>query len=149
VSVEYDVATGDGPGAGYRRFDTLFGIRHPDLSPGGLYALLARANLRTAGLRLEIAPGDRIEMLAAVRAAWADRSTDGFSSAAIRDPSGAAGRFGGTQLDSRLRCWLLPKQLRMEINATWFRPGGLMRDAPHASGHGNTTYLAAALNYSF
>jgi hypothetical protein len=149
VSVEYDVATGDGPGAGYRRFDTLFGIRHPDLAPGGLYALLARANLRTAGLRLEIAPGDRIEMLAAVRAAWADRSTDGFSSAAIRDPSGAAGRFGGTQLDSRLRCWLLPKQLRMEINATWFRPGGLMRDAPHASGHGNTTYLAAALNYSF
>jgi hypothetical protein len=147
--VEYDRASGDGPGATYRRFDTLFGIRHPDLAPGGLYALLARANLRAIGLRLEMAPGSRIEMLASARAAWADSTTDGFSSAAIRDSSGEAGRFGGTQFDTRLRGWLVPKQLRMEINATWFHPGGLMRDAPNASGHGNTTYLAAALNYSF
>lgn len=149
LSVEYDRASGDGPGAKYHRFDTLFGIRHPDLAPGGLYALLVRANLRTIGLRLELAPGSHTEVLAAVRPTWADRSTDGFSSAAIRDASGAAGRFAGTQFDTRLRHWLVPGQLRMEINATWFHPEGLMREAPNASGHGDTRYLAAALNYSF
>ncbi len=149
LSLEYDQASGDGPGATWRRFDTLFGIRHPDLAPGGLYALLARANLRSAGMRVEIAPGPRFEMFAAGRVAWADSATDSFSSGNIRDASGAAGRFAGTQLDARLRYWLVPKQLRAEINATWFRPGGLMRDAPNAAGHGNTSYLAAALNYSF
>lgn len=149
LSLEYDRASGDGPGATYRRFDTLFGIRHPDLAPGGLYALLARANLRTLGLRLELAPGSRTEMLAAARVAWADSATDAFSSAAIRDASGAAGRFAGTQLDTRVRYWLVPGQLRMEINATWFHSGGLMRAAPNASGHRDTGYLAAALNYSF
>jgi hypothetical protein len=37
LSLEYDRASGDGRGARYGRFDTLFGMRRADLAPAGIY----------------------------------------------------------------------------------------------------------------
>ncbi len=36
VALEYDLASGDGPGRSYGRLDTLFGVRRPDYGPTGI-----------------------------------------------------------------------------------------------------------------
>lgn len=47
LSIEFDRASGDRPGGGYGRFDTLFGMRRADLAPAGLYNAVGRANIMT------------------------------------------------------------------------------------------------------
>jgi hypothetical protein len=37
VSIEYDEASGDGPGGRFGRFDTLFGMRRGDFAPSGIH----------------------------------------------------------------------------------------------------------------
>jgi hypothetical protein len=148
LSVEYDYASGDGPGTRYRRFDTLFGMRRADVGPSGIYGLLGRTNLESLGVRLEAAPGKRLDLMVSWRLTWAAASSDSFSTSNVRDPSGASGRFAGTQLDGRIRYWILPQRLRAEVNAVWFDRGGLLRDAPNATPHGDPLYLAVAITLS-
>jgi hypothetical protein len=149
LSAEFDYASGDGPGSEYQRFDTLFGMRRADLGPSSLYSLLARTNVQGLGLRLEAAPGNRIDVMGTYRALWAADRTDSFSGSGIRDANGSSGRFAGQQLEGRLRYWIVPQHWRTEINAAWFDRAGLMRDAPNASSNGDTIYASAALTYSF
>jgi hypothetical protein len=149
LSVEYDRASGDGPSAHYTRFDTLFGMRRADLAPSGIYGLVGRANLESLGLRLEITPTARFDAMATWHTLWAEDSRDSFSTSGIRDASGASGSRAGQQVDVRLRYWVVPQHVRAEFNGVWFDRAGLMRDAPNASTHGNTTYLTAAITLSF
>jgi hypothetical protein len=149
LSAEYDVASGDGPGAKYRRFDTIYGMRRADFSPSGIYSLIHRANIESLGLRLDVEPSSRLDYFVAYRLLWADNGYDSFSTSGIRDASGASGRRAGAQLDGRVRWWLVPQHWRAEFNATWFDRGRLMRDAPNASPYGDTKYVAAAMTYSF
>jgi hypothetical protein len=149
VSLEFDHASGDGPGADNERFDSLFGMRRADLAPSGIYGALGRTNLQAVGLRLETTPSARLDVFGAWRVLWAADRHDSFSTSGIRDASGAAGKFAGQQLDTRLRYWFVPKKLRTEINAVWLMRGDLLRDAPNASPHGNTTFVAVSVTYSF
>jgi hypothetical protein len=149
LSAEFDLASGDGPGAKYHRFDTIFGMRRGEFGPSGIYALIGRANIQSIGLRLEVEPSPRFDYFVTYRLLWADDGHDSFSTSGIRDASGASGRRAGAQLDGRLRWWLVPQHWRAEFNAAWFDRGRLLRDAPNASPNGDTKYLAAALSYSF
>lgn len=149
INVEYDYASGDGTGAKYSRFDTLFGMRRADLAPSGIYGAIARTNLETLGLRLEGAPTSRLDVLLTYKVLWAANAHDGFSATGIRDASGASGSFAGQQIDARLRYWLLPKRLRAELTSVTLFRGGLLRDAPNASPHGDTHYAAAAVTLSY
>jgi hypothetical protein len=149
LSAEFDYASGDGPGAGYQRFDTLFGMRRADLAPSGIYNAVGRANLQSLGLRLEATPSARVDVFGAWRLMWAADRHDSFSTTGIRDASGAAGRFAGQQLDGRVRYWIVPQKLRAEVNAVWLRRGELLRHAPNASPHGDTHFLAAAITLSY
>jgi hypothetical protein len=149
LSAEFDLASGDGPGAKYHRFDTVFGMRRGEFGPSGIYALIGRANIQSIGLRLEVEPSPRVDYFVTYRLMWADDARDSFSTSGIRDASGASGHRAGAQLDGRLRWWLVPQHWRAEFNATWFDRGPLLREAPNASLRGDTKYLAAALSYSF
>lgn len=149
LSAEFDYASGDGPGAKYRRFDTLFGMRRADLAPASIYSLLARTNMRSLGVRVEATPSARLDLMATWRVLWAADRTDSFSGTGIRDASGASGRHAGSQLDGRLRYWIVPRHWRAELNAVWFDRAGLMRDAPNASPHGDTTYGSVSVTCSF
>ncbi len=95
LSVEFDYASGDSPGADYQRFDTLFGMRRADLAPSGIYNAIGRANLQSLGVRLEATPSARLEVMGTYRVLWAADRTDSFSTTGIRDASGAAGRHRG------------------------------------------------------
>jgi hypothetical protein len=148
-TLEYDYASGDGPGAKYTRFDTLFGMRRAELAPSGIYGAIGRANLESLGLRLEGAPTSRLDVLLTWHFMWAADRHDSFSTTGIRDAAGMSGSFAGQQVDARLRYWLLPQRLRTELTSVTLFRGRLLRDASNASANGDTHYLAASLTLSY
>ena len=149
LSLEYDQASGDGPARKFTRFDTLFGMRRADLAPAGIYNAIGRANIRTPGLRVEIAPGKKFDAFAVYRAMWLASRTDAFSTTGVRDAAGRSGSFAGHQIEARIRYWLIPKFLRGEVNALWLAKGRFLERAPNAPATGNTHYLATALTATF
>ena len=149
VNLEWDFASGDGPGARNGRFDTLYGMRRSELAPSGIYGAIGRTNLSALGLRLEGAPTKRLDVLATLKLLWAADRHDAFSTTGIRDASGNSGSFAARQLDARLRYWIVPQRLRAELTAVWLMRGRLLKTAPNASPHGDTHYGAAAVTLSF
>lgn len=149
LSVEYDHASGDGPGRRFGRFDTLFGMRRADLAPSGIYAAIGRTNIRMAGIRAEAAPGKRFDAIATYHAMYLADRTDSFSTTGVRDPSGNSGSFAAHQFYTRLRYWLIPDFLRAEVNAIWLAKGRFLKQAPNAPATGDTRYLSSAAIFTF
>jgi hypothetical protein len=148
-SLEFDHATGDGPGTRYQRFDTLYGMRRADLAPSGIFGAVGRTNVQALGARMELTPSARLDLMLALRLLRAADATDSFSTSGIRDATGASGRKAGSLVDLRVRYWLIPQKLLTEITGVWLNRGPLLRDAPNASPWGDTHYASAALTYSF
>ncbi|MFC4255005.1 hypothetical protein GRI97_06180 [Altererythrobacter xixiisoli] len=142
LAVEFDYASGDGPGGRFGRFDTLLGTRRVDLAPSGLYNAIARTNLMIAGLRLEAAPSARLDGFAGYRQMWLAAREDAFSSTNVRDPSGQSGRFAGHQMEARVRYWVIPARLRFEFDAVLLAKGRFLRDAPNAPAGNWTRYVS-------
>ncbi|MBF9151650.1 alginate export family protein [Novosphingobium sp. 1Y9A] len=149
LSVEYDYASGDGPGGSYGRFDTLFGMRRADFSPAGVLAAIGRSNIKSPGLRAEVAPGKRFDAFATYHPLWLAERTDSFATTGVRDASGKSGTFAGHQIEGRMRYWIVPGFLRGEVNAFWLAKGRFLRAAPNAPATGNTTYVSSAVLASF
>ncbi|WP_040599470.1 alginate export family protein [Sphingomonas elodea] len=147
--LSYDRASGDGPGGKYGRFDTLFGARVFEYGPSGLYGPIGRANLSSPEVRLEARPGKRSDGYVAVRPLWLENATDTFASTGLRDPRGAAGRYAGTQLDTRLRRWLKPNRVRLGVGLSLLAKGRFLRNAPRAPQSGNTRYGFTEVTFSF
>lgn len=149
MSIEYDRASGDGPGRSYGRFDTLFGMRRADFSPSGVLAAIGRTNIESPGIRAEVAPGKRMEAFVSYRPMWLAEKTDSFATTGVRDVTGKSGRFAGHQLEGRVRYWLVPGFLRSEVNAFWLAKGSFLQSAPNAPQVGDTGYLSMALTATF
>jgi hypothetical protein len=149
LAFEYDVASGDGSGRRFGRFDTLFGMRRADFAPSGIYATVGRANLRSPGLRIEVAPNARTDAFIMYRAMWLASSTDSFSTSNVRDTSGRSGAFAGHQIDSRLRYWVIPQALRFEADVGLLAKGRFLREAPNAPDTGDGIYISLNMTTSF
>jgi hypothetical protein len=149
LSVEFDRASGDRPGGRYARFDTLFGMRRADLAPSGLYNAVGRANIATAGVRLEAIPSKSLDVFAAYRAMWLAEARDSFSTTGVRDVSGRSGDFAGHQIEARLRYWPIPKRLRFEYSGLILAKGRFLRDAANAPAGGATRYNSFNVTASF
>jgi hypothetical protein len=148
VSVEYDHASGDGRGGAYGRFDTLFGMRRADLAPSGLYNAVARANIVTPGVRLEVVPTRRTDGFVGYRPMWLASRYDSFSTANVRDATGRSGSFAGHQVDARIRHRLTPA-LMLEADVVVLAKGRFLRDAPNAPAGSWTRYLSLNATASF
>jgi hypothetical protein len=149
LSVEYDWASGDEGGGRYNRFDTLFGMRRADFAVSGLYSAIARTNLSTPGVRLEVQPNARTDAHLTARAMWLASATDAFASTNLRDPTGGSGRYAGEQVEGRVRYWLIPDALRFEADAVWLHKGRFLKQAPSAPRAHDTAYLSLNLTASF
>ena len=149
VSLEFDYASGDGRGAKFGRFDTLFGMRGADFAPSGLYTAVGRSNLIASGIRLEVTPSKRLDAFAAYRALWLASRYDSFATTGVRDIQGSSGRFAGHQVEARLRHWLVPKRLRLEWSGVFLAKGRFLETAPNAPAAGNTLYNALNATISF
>jgi len=68
LSAEFDAISGDRPGGRFSRFDTLFGMRHADFSPGSIFAAIGRANMVAQGLRFEVQPNKASDGFVSARA---------------------------------------------------------------------------------
>lgn len=149
VAAVYDEASGDGSADSYGRFDTLFGARRGEFGPTGIYGALGRANIRSPGLRIAARPDPRWDAMAMYRAAWLASATDSFASTGVRDPSGSSGTFAGQQIEIRARYWLVPDLLRLEAGGVVLFDGGFLKDAPNATGYGDTRYGYLELSATF
>jgi len=149
LSAEFDYASGDRRGGSFGRFDTLFGMRRADFVPAGIFAQTGRANILTPGVRIEMAPGKRIDLQANWHPMWLASRTDAFSTTGVRDAAGRSGRFAGHMIDGRLRWWAIPKKLRAELNASWLAKGRFLTQAPNAPRPGDVRYLSLAMTALF
>ncbi|OJU10465.1 MAG: hypothetical protein BGN86_00570 [Caulobacterales bacterium 68-7] len=150
VSFDYDWVEGDDSGPKYRRFDTLFGMRRADFSPGGLYSLVGRANISSPGARWEATFDRRWDGMLSYHPMWLASSTDSFSNSNVRDATGRSGDFAGHQWDGRVRYWLVPGSVRLEGVYILVNKGRFLREAPNApSGDRNTNYLALIVTSTF
>lgn len=149
LAVDYDWASGDGSGPVSHRFDTLYGGRRGDFAPAGQYALVGRSNINSPGLRVEVTPSARLDVMATVRGLWLASAVDAFSTSGIRDVTGAAGSYAGMQWDSRVRYWLVPKRMQLEINAVLLKHGQFLQLAPGARRESATRFFTVSVLTSF
>ncbi|WP_205689884.1 alginate export family protein [Caulobacter sp. SLTY] len=149
LSAEVDYASGDDSDASYGRFDTLFGMRRADFAPSGIYNAVGRSNIVSPGVRLEMTQSPRLDSFLAVRALWLASATDSFSTTGVRDAAGDSGRFAGYQLDGRVRYWLVPDALRLEVNGVWLAKGRFLETAPNAPDSRDTLYMSLNLSAFF
>lgn len=148
IALEYDHASGDGPGGRFGRFDPILGMRRADLAPGALYNLILRSNFISPGVRLEAVPGKKSDLMVSYRPFWLAAREDAFSSSGVRDPSGRSGSFAGHQLDARLRYRLTPK-IMLEGDIALFAKGRFLREAPNATAESWTRYGSLNLLVNF
>lgn len=148
ISFRYDWASGDRPGGSFTRFDRIFGNRVADFAVSGQYAAIGRANISSPGLRLGAARGGTDGYVTA-RLLWADSATDSFSTSGVRDGTGRAGRWAGTQVEGRVRHWLIRDRLRLDTAFALLFRDGLLTDAPNAPPGRTLVYVAPAIVASF
>lgn len=145
-----DYGTGDDADtADYERFDYLFGKRRGDFGPTGLYGLLSRGNIASAGLGVTGKPFAGTDVELTGRGAWLDEATDSFAKTKVVDPAGESGTYAGTQIAARVRHWLVPDRYRLELGGVYFDKGRFLRTAPNAPQNGDTRYGYVALTASF
>lgn len=149
LSAELDWASGDRAGGRYGRFDTLFGMRRADLAPAGLYNAVARTNIVTPGVRLEVVPSKGLDLFAVYRPMWLAANEDSFSTTGVRDVTGQSGSFAGHQIEARLRYWLIPSRLRFEYDGLLLAKKRFLREAPNAPPERWTRYHSFNLTASF
>lgn len=149
VGIEIDRASGEDGGMKSHRFDTLFGMRRSDFAPSGLYNLVGRANILSPGLRLEATPTPRLDVLATVRALYLASARDSFSTIGVKDAKGLAGEHAGTQFDTRIRYWLVPKRLRLDVGGVLLAKGRFLQQAPGVRQDGDVKFVNVAVQASF
>lgn len=139
--LQYDQASGDSSNPNtYTRFDTLFGARRFEYGPTGLYGPIQRANIISPALRVEVTPSRIWDMFVAYRPFWLENPTDSAAFTGVRDRTGRSGRFGGHQIEARLRYWIVPDTVQLDTGAAYLVKGDFLRDAPNAPDTGNTFY---------
>lgn len=148
---QFDYASGDGdPADGDSgRFDTLFSARRFEFGPTGLWGAFARANLISAGGRLIVAPRSSLQLTLAQRAFWLAERRDAWVPAAVRDRSGAAGRFIGHQTEWIVTWTAVPGNVVIEGGGVWLTQGEFAQNAPNAAGNGDSTYLYTQIMLTF
>ena len=151
LSAEFDYGSGDADRTDrhYGRFDGLFGPRRPDFGPGGLYGPLARSNILSPGLRLEVTPDKRLDATIFYRGLWLDQSRDAFGSTGLRDATGRSGTFAGHQIEGRARYWLVPGNVRLEVGAATLIGAEYLKSVPGRTNEGDTLYGYTDLTFTF
>jgi hypothetical protein len=150
LRVAYDYASGDrDPNDGNNeRFDTLFGARRFEFGPTGIYGAIARSNLSSPELRLELRPGERTRVMTAVRGVWLAEASDAWVPAALQDPTGQSGRHVGDQIEASIRYDLLPKNVDLEVGGAYLFAGSFQERAPGGRGQ-DTAYAYVQMTLTF
>lgn len=133
VALQYDYGSGDDSNPNtYTRFDTLYGARRFEYGPTGIYGPVQRSNLSSPGVRLELMPHKDWDFFAEYRLLYLANATDSFAFTGVRDRTGGSGNFAGQQLEGRVRHWLIPDTMRVDVGTGYLIKGDFLRNAPNA-----------------
>lgn len=151
LDFEFDFASGevDTTDGDSDRFDSLFGPRRSDFGPTGIFGILGRENIVSSGFRISARPNARTDGFISWRANWLDKKSDSFSRSGVRDATGQSGSFGGHLIEGRIRYWLVPNNIQLEIGGAYFIEGEFLRNAPAASGNGDPMFFYLDLAFTF
>jgi hypothetical protein len=151
VALQYDLASGDeSPTDAFnQRFDSLFGDRSFEYGPTSIYGAIARTNLDSFAVRLEVKPDQASEAFIALRDVKLDEPRDSFANSGVRDATGASGDNVGTQVELRYRRWLAPDSVRLSVGGAALIRGDFLKTAPNATLEGDTYYGYTELTFSF
>jgi hypothetical protein len=130
ILLQYDRADGDEEPLDERndRFNTLFGDRRFDFGPTGIFGPFQRSNLVTPGVRVTVAPTPRWQGMLGYRSVRLASSTDAWVGTGLRDPSGAAGRSLGVQLEASAGWAIIPGRLSLDMGFTALELGRFARE---------------------
>ena len=144
---QYDYASGDDKANDddNNRFSTLFGARRFEYGPTSIYGAFARANINSPGLRLILKPKKKINLMFALRGFWLSSADDAWTTSGISNPAGQSENYIGTQIETRLRWDIIPKNLRLEGGVAHIFAGDLMDRA----GKKDVSYVYTQAVFSF
>jgi hypothetical protein len=142
IELHYDFASGDSDPTDGKNgtFDTLFGARRFEYGPTSIYGAVARSNINTPGVRVELKPKTDWTAFFDYRAIWLASATEEWIPTGVRDATGSSGTFVGHQIEMRVRWWILPGNLLLEAGYAHLFAGEFIDTAPN-SNHGDTNYV--------
>ncbi len=149
ILLEYDLATGDDRATeNYERYDRFYGTRRGDLGNTSIHGPLTRSNASIVGLRYMFS-GPQTDGRVVFQHALLHSATDAWIAARHHDPLGLSGNEVGQTLDFRIRHWLLPERLRIDVggSALWF--GEFARQVPGGPEGSRTLYGYSSLEFFF
>jgi hypothetical protein len=151
VALQYDLASGDESPADLanQRFDSLFGDRSFEFGPTSIYGAIARTNLNSFGIRLDVKPDRSSEAYLSVRSVKLDEPRDSFANSSVRDATGASGDDVAAQIEGRYRRWLIPDNVRLSVGGAVLIRDDFLKTAPNATLEGDTYYGYTELTFSF
>ena len=132
AEVEYASGDGDAGDADWGRYDLLYGLRRRDFGQTGMHGPLRRENILAPGIRLTMRRDAALDLRVLYKAGWLASATDVWTDGRLRDVTGQSGRFVGHHLDTRLRYWMIPDRLQLEVGGAIFERGEFADDAPGA-----------------
>ena len=150
IGLEYDLASGDEDPDDdvFGRYERFYGTRRRDLGNTGIHGPLTRSNVSVAGVRFSFQRG-RWDGRAHIQQARLDSATDFWVVAGLRDPSGTSSRDLGTTFDARVRYWLMPGNLRLEVVGSTLRFGRFPKQVPNGPQDDRALYGALQLTAYF
>jgi len=148
---EYYYASGDESpdDLNFGQHERLFGSRRSDLNNTSIHGPLTPANLSAPGFRVEVQPNDRLDARLYYHAAWLASDTDSWVIARLRDPTGQSGDFIGHTIDSRMRYWLRPDSVRLELGASALIFGEFAENVPNGPEDNVTLFGYARVTLKF
>ncbi len=151
IAAEYYFASGDDDPQDDRfdQHERLFGARRSDLNNTSIHGPLTPANLSAPGFRIEVTPNARWDGRVYYHATYLASDTDAWVIARRRDPTGQSGDFVGHALDGRVRYWLAPDSIRLELGGSALFFGEFAKNAPGATGADRTLFGYLQLTVSF
>lgn len=151
LALQYDFASGDNSPADAKsqRFDPLFGDRSFEFGPTGLFGLIARTNLSSPGIRIEVKPDADNDAYVMLRQVNLAQARDSLANTNVRDSTGASGTDAGVQLEARWRHWLVKDSLRLALGGAIVFQGDFLDNAPNATGMGDPVYGYSELTWTF
>ena len=151
IALEYYYASGDDDPTdnNFDQHERLFGSRRSDLNNTSIHGPLTPANLNAPGFRVEVKPGPRWDARFYYHAAYLASDTDSWVIGRHRDITGSSGDFLGHVLDSRVRYWLIPDQLRLELGASAMIFGDFAENVPGGPQGSRTLFGYTQFTLSF
>lgn len=145
----YDYASGDADPTDRTSgaYDLLLGARRFEFGPMGLHGLIPRSNIISPGVWFIVRPAAPLETGLQIRGMYLAQARDRWRSTALVDPTGAAGRHVGEQIEWRTRYRFTP-HLEFDGGLTVFREGSFVeRLRPSSPGRSVHVYAGLEVKY--